>query len=215
MAHAMKSSLFSRRLEQLVKKLAAQAEIIPVTTLPTRIRDLQAVNAKKLAVCQSTLSADCVTATLTMLNDDWQQDLSILGKLTHWCQAGCCKNEQTARNKIQAVLEKLLLDTFEVPLLYRWKHVEPAAEFTLRGLLVHRVLEFCWRNCLSEQLDEAVQPGGPDHVDIDEADLSPAEKQKVRATKVLHLLSEPEAPVTWMYCMRLRGLLRASCVLMW
>ena len=71
--------------------------------------------------------------------------------------------------------------------------MEPAAEFVLCGLLLYRLLEYAWRACLSDQSDEPVQAAaGPDGLDIDEADLSPAEKQKVRATKVLALLSEQE-----------------------
>ena len=197
MAHAMKSSLHTRRMENIVSKMAAQTVVMQVANLPERIQQSQAKNRDKLGVCQTTLDEDAAELILSMLNEDWSQSLSDLGHLTHWCQAGCCRSERHAKSKMKQALQMLLLDAFETPLLYRWKHVEPASEFTLRGLLVHRVLEHAWRSSLKEHADDAVVDQDVADLDEDNADLSPAEKQKVRATKVLQLLSTPDSIATW------------------
>ena len=200
MAHAMKSSLFGRRMENTIAKLAAQAVVMQVVNLPDRIQQIGARNRDKLGVCQTTLDEDQAALILTMLNEDWSQNLNDIGHLTHWCETGCCRNERQARSKIKHALQVLLLGAFETPLLYRWKHVEPAAEFTLRGLLVHRVLEHVWRCSLSQQADDPIVDQDVADLDEDNADLSPAEKQKVRATKVLQLLSRQDSVVTWRRC---------------
>ena len=119
------------------------------------------------------------------------------GRLTHWCEARCCRDVKKLVTRSNVCLELLILQGFEVPLLYRWKHVQPAAEFCLRAMLIHGLLEHTWRLSLSEQSDPYSEPVQELlNYDEDNADLSPAEKQKVRATKVLQLPSGPEAVVT-------------------
>ena len=191
MAHSMQSSLQSKRMETVVGRLAADAHVLPVVHLPEHVKEIIASNARKLAVFQSTLTPEHVELLLRMLNSDWSLSLQELdGRLTHVCKAGCCRDEQHSRSKIKEALSLLILQGFDVPLLYRWKFVQPASEFCLRGLLVHALLPHVWRCSLSDQSDPVALPVG---LDEDDPDLSTAERQKVRATKVLQLLEDDNA----------------------
>ncbi|CAE6965067.1 unnamed protein product [Symbiodinium necroappetens] len=198
MAHSMKSALHSRRMAAIAGNLASTVEVYPVATLPQRVTACIARNARKLASCRSYMTEDDVALVLSTLNEDWSLPLSKMkGRLTHWCEAGCCTSLKETRFKVKRCLELLILQGFEVPLLYRWKHVQPAAEFCLRAMLVHGLLEHTWRLSLGEQSDPYSEPRQELlNYDEDNADLSPAEKQKVRATKVLQLLSGPDGVET-------------------
>eukprot|EP00439_Symbiodinium_sp_Y106_P067384 s684_g11.t1 len=179
----------------IIGNLASTVQVYPVAALPHRITACIARNSRKLASCQSYMTEEDISLVLTTLNECWSLPLSKMnGRLTHWCEARCCRDVKETRYKVKRCLELLILQGFEVPLLYRWKHVQPAAEFCLRAMLIHGLLEHTWRLSLSEQSDPYSEPVQELlNYDEDNADLSPAEKQKVRATKVLQLPSGPEA----------------------
>ena len=57
--------------------------------------------------------------------------------IIHWCLGQCCGSDEEAFEKCVRAFMQLFGKGFPVPLLYRWKHFEPAADYVLKGLLLH------------------------------------------------------------------------------
>ena len=99
--------------------------------------------------------------------------------------------------KTREALKATVGKFFDVPLLYRWKHFDPAAQFTLRNLLIHQILMVVWEATMNKVFDEGAIDLAA-FVDADSADLAPAMKQKIRMGKVWQMLSEDGILVTWL-----------------
>ncbi|CAK9110389.1 HMG box domain-containing protein [Durusdinium trenchii] len=148
------------------------------------------MNRTKLSICQSCLSSDEIENILTMFNHDWSVDLrSNCNRIVHFCRAGCCSSDDECHQKCRVALYAAAYRLWDIPLLYRWKHFEPAAEYVLRCLLLHGVLVSAWAH-VCEPGDKEVNLQA---VDEDNPDISPAMRQAVRVNKVLAMLTSPDA----------------------
>jgi hypothetical protein len=85
---------------------------------------------------------------VAFLNHDWRSE-----EITHWCCPGCCESEQTSLERCLRLFNKIGMRIPDTPLLYRWKHFEPACSFALRGILVHRYLPLAFGPALCKQKD--------------------------------------------------------------
>ncbi|CAE7261835.1 unnamed protein product, partial [Symbiodinium sp. KB8] len=151
------------------------------------VREDMNCNAKKLEHCSGFLDEDEQHLIISMLNGSWSDDLSQKAELTHVCSAGCCRDRQESVQKVKKALQ-IALRMCATPLLYRWKHVSPMAEMVLRGLLIHNLWPYVWRECMREKHDVEVEI--PETAD--DPNLSPAEAQKIRSAKVLQMLESPD-----------------------
>lgn len=196
MAHASKSTSFLQRLDVAIDAVAQQFERRTVVSLPLKVSHIKASNAHKLEICRGDLSDESYQLILTMLNDDWNRPLrQNCGKLTHYCVPGCCASDKACQTKIKAALRASVGSFFDVPLLYRWKHFDPAAQFVLRNIIIHNVMSFVWEASMNKCFDDANVDLAA-FVDADSADLAPAMKQKIRVGKVWTMLSEGNMLVT-------------------
>lgn len=196
MAHASRSSLFRHRLDYAIDAMADLVVRHEVVELPSKVQRWKNSNARKIAVCSCDLSEEQVDLILSVLNDDWAVDLNQRGRqLHHYCLPGCCASSVETRAKVRKALKCTIGSFFDVPLIYRWKHFDPATHFTLRNLLIHGLLRFVWEASMSSMFDEGVDL--TEYIDEDSADLNPAMRQKVRMSKVWQLLGETDTIVTW------------------
>ena len=187
MAHAAQTSLFCRRFEKVLDSLSQNLRVVCVRELPLKVREDMNCNAKKLEHCSGFLDEDEQHLIISMLNGSWSDDLSQKAELTHVCSAGCCRDRQESVQKVKKALQ-IALRMCATPLLYRWKHVSPMAEMVLRGLLIHNLWPYVWRECMREKHDVEVEI--PETAD--DPNLSPAEAQKIRSAKVLQMLESPD-----------------------
>ena len=76
------------------------------------------------------LELDDVEKTLRFDSGDWNSD-----QLVHYCLPGCeCGgNEAASLSKAQEIARLSMGSGIAVPLLYRFKHMEHAAAFVMRG----------------------------------------------------------------------------------
>ncbi|CAE7291626.1 unnamed protein product, partial [Symbiodinium sp. KB8] len=188
MAHVSQSTLFRQRLHAAIKLLAQQAERHEVASLPDTIVAGINDNRKKLSICASDLTDAQQDQLLGMLNHRWSEPLTD-GKLQHWCAPGCCSSLPEMRAKMEEALMSSLGNGFEVPLLYRWKHFEPAVDYTLRNTAMHGLLAHIWPQCMNSKQDDILLE---QVVDDDAPDLDPSIKQQVRLTRVYRLLCQPD-----------------------
>ena len=197
MAHAVQASLFQHRLETAITTMAESVVRHTVVELPMKVLRWKNANAHKLSICRTDLSDQAVDFILTMLNDDWSALLRDTGKLSHYCPPGCCESERAFRMKIRQAITATLGHFFDVPLLYRWKHFDPAVQFCLRNTIIHGLLSVAWEATMNKAFDD----GAVDMstlIDADAADLPPAVKQKIRMGKVWNLLNEDGILAPWL-----------------
>ena len=199
MAHASRSTLFRQRLDAAIDSVAKSVARHQVVDLPLKVLRAKAANAHKLQTCCSGISDDNRQLILDVLNDDWNVSLKERGgRLNHFCFPGCCANDKMCQDKTRTALKMSIGSFFDVPLLYRWKHFDPATEFVFRNILIHRLLEFIWEATMSSVLDDTSFELSS-FMDADSADLSPAVKQKIRMGKVWHMLTEENMLATRRY----------------
>lgn len=197
MAHASKSTLFAQCLEVAIDSLASAVIRHPLLELPRKVLRWKNSNRHKLHACAMDLSEESVELILSVLNDDWSTSVKQLsGQLNHYCVPGCCSSDLQCRAKTKAALRATVGSFFDVPLLYRWKHWDPATHFVLRNLLIHGVLTFIWEATMNKMFDEE-SVNVTQYIDADEADLAPAMQQKIRMGKVWQMLGEDTIIATW------------------
>lgn len=93
---------------------------------------------------------------------------------------------------MRSALDATARSLFEVPLLYRWKHWDSAAEYTLRNLMIHGLLCYIWERCVQNTDQETAYQDQEDNMpDEDSPDVAPAVKQRIRMNKVLRMLTHP------------------------
>jgi len=196
MAHASKSSLFLQRLEVAIDSIAESVIRHTVVELPKKVLDWKQANSHKLDICSGYVSDETRNMIVEMLNDDWTISVKDRGgKLHHYCPPGCCESMKACQIKMKSALKGTVGSFFDVPLLYRWKHFDPAVQFTLRNLVIHGLLIMVWEATMNKSFDD----GDIDlaaYIDADSADMAPAMKQKIRMGKVWQLLSEEDIIVT-------------------
>ncbi|OLP77380.1 hypothetical protein AK812_SmicGene42563, partial [Symbiodinium microadriaticum] len=193
MAHASSTSLFRQRLEAGIASLVKSAQRIPAFSLPQTTRDAVARNAKKLKLFGTILTEEERDLILSMLNADWAETTADEG-LVHVCTADCCASDEDFERRMTAALRAAFGGRFEVPLLYRWKGFEPAAEFAARGVGIHGLFLSLWRFCRSDAGDIALEDATV--LDEDAPDSNPAFKQQIRMSKVQQILADSGAGKT-------------------
>lgn len=151
MAHAMQSSNFRQRYDTALDLLASNVDRICVGVLPERVRLSMKQNMSMLQACSHGLTEDDQGFIVSMLNESWLTELPPTGRISHYCHPECCRNTEECNSRMRRTLDLLLGHLFEVPLLYRWKHFEPALHFVARGLAAHSVLCWLWGQCLSNE----------------------------------------------------------------
>ena len=190
MAHSFSSTLFRQRLDSVLDRLAARAKRRVVAVLPQTVQDYRRKNECKLGLCHCDLTEEEQAELLVVLNNDWDVVCDSDGSLTHWCAPGCCSDERTTKVRVRQVLATSMGRLFACPLLYRWKHMEPALAYCLRNLCIHGLLLSVYAACMSQNNDDQLLQD--QILDLDHPDLSPALKHQVRMGKVLRLLSQPD-----------------------
>ncbi|CAE7224835.1 unnamed protein product, partial [Symbiodinium sp. CCMP2456] len=188
MAHVSQSTLFRQRLHAGIKLLVQQAERHEVASLPDTIVAGINDNRKKLSICASDLTEKQQDLVLCMLNHRWSEPL-VDGKLQHWCAPGCCASVPEMRARLEEALMASLGNGFEVPLLYRWKHFEPAVDYALRNTAMHGLLAHIWPQCMNSKQDDVLLE---QVLDDDAPDLDPSVRQQVRLSRVYRLLCQPD-----------------------
>ena len=191
MAHASGTSLFRQRLEGGIASLVKAAKRSEVLALPQTTRDAVGRNAKKLKLFSTYLAEDDVDLILSMLNADWAEPMD--EGLVHMCTPDCCTSDMDFQRRMTSALRAAFGGGFEVPLLYRWKGFEAAAEFAARGVGVHGLLLSLWRSCRSDVGD--ITYDNTELLDEDSPDSNPAYKQQVRMSKVQLLLADSVSSV--------------------
>lgn len=197
MAHASKSTLFLQRLEVAIEGIANSVVRRPVVEMPQKVSQWKNSNSHMLAICSTDLSEESKELIICMLNDDWSASIKERGRrLSHYCPPGCCESDKACLLKTKAALKATVGTFFDVPLLYRWKHFDPAVHFTLRNLIIHELLMVVWEATMNKSFDDGSQDMAA-YIDADSADMAPAMKQKIRMGKVWQLLSEEGIVVPW------------------
>lgn len=197
MCHTQNTTKFQNRLEMFFDHIVANLDLRVVGQLPDSVVRNIEVNRKLLDLCSSSLTADQVDAVLAFFNDKWSGDMPGF-RIVHWCSPGCCENEIAAAEKCKTYLELLLGRLPNVPLLYRWKNFEPAVEYAFRGIVLHKLMVVAFSYIMGYSSPD------PDHVsnddlvllDADDADLNPAERQRVRMCKTFKYFAAPDCLVT-------------------
>eukprot|EP00969_Alexandrium_andersonii_P327736 14482872-Alexandrium_andersonii.AAC.1 len=67
-------------------------------------------------------------------NGNWEDQ-----RIIHWC-CGCCASSGVARRKLERAYVDCFCRAVSPPLLYRWKHFEPAKAYVTRGIQCRKLL---------------------------------------------------------------------------
>ena len=190
MSHAMQTNSFKQGMETVLDGYARNAKRSCLLVHSQATQAIRAKNAKKLQLCCYGLKPAEKTLILDMFSADWSEPLTVL---QHTCVAGCCKSDADFRRRLREALRLAFGNEFSTPLLYRWKHWEGAAAYVSRGTALHNMLPRIWSMIHNSEASDLLTMW-----DEDSADLSPAFKQKIRASKVQSLLSSGKAGVAWL-----------------
>ena len=137
LGHVMESATFKSRF------LAALRHEVKLTFKWCRCPQLPP-GAAKWRSCAYKLFDDCCADIGIVKCMEFQAvvngDLD-LDTVCHWCVNGkCCGTKAEAETNVVEAFEKLFKHFFQVPLLYRWKHIEPAKAWVFRCLKVCNML---------------------------------------------------------------------------
>lgn len=136
LAHLFESSAFKKRFRAALNHvLLEKFDFVKlVGPMPENARRWQEVRANFLREFAAGVHPAKIAALLMIDNGDMTSD-----RFVHIC-LGCCDSKMAAFEKMYAVLLAVLIRGYPVPLLYRWKHYEPAKGYLARGLGLHNVL---------------------------------------------------------------------------
>ena len=112
-----------------------------------------------LDVCAADLSQRDKENLLLFFNHSWKKPM------VHWCGPGCCSSESHCQDRFKEAIDIALGSFPDIPLLYRWKAFEPAANYALRGCLLHQI----WPHVLGAAVRDVAD---------DSADAAPAVSQQ-------------------------------------
>lgn len=181
MAHTIHTTKFQSKMEQFLDRVAASVDRRIVGQLPPIVAQHKKNNARLLDQCRAGLKSEDCAEILSFLNDRRGESMDGF-QLTHWCCGDCCADDAMSVRRCKHVLEMLVGHAPETPLLYRWKFFEPAVEFAFRGITVHRLLVHLLGFVLGKS-DSDDTAENDELLDIDNADLDPATRQRVRMHK--------------------------------
>jgi len=69
----------------------------------------------------------------------WKNQMEGGNTIVHWCGPGCCSSESHCQYRFKEAIDIALGSFPDIPLLYSWKAFEPAANYALRGCLLHQI----------------------------------------------------------------------------
>lgn len=168
-------------LEAVRVLLRREFAFIPCDTLPNSTR----LHRRKLAVlvhgfCGHDIAPETAVSLTTLVNGPLDSHT-----ITHFCIPGCCTCRDEALAKVESALVASISAWPPVPLLYRWKGLDPAIAYMLRNTVMHRLLPRALEAAKS-------QPGRRQSKQGDEH--SYGEVQTARASAVLKMLAADSAP---------------------
>jgi len=186
LTRAMKSSKFQDNFEKALAGIAERIDRRVVPELPSSVKTWWENNGALVKMALSGLPPESQEIILAVFNDPWRFDPNTWrdGCFVHWCTAGCCPSAAEAKVKTREALRRLCEDYPAIPLLYRWKHWEPALNWAIRGTFCNGVLQYALSMCS----DESSVAKFAD-LDPDSPDLSFSLKQEVRLTKSVAFLT--------------------------
>eukprot|EP00435_Cladocopium_sp_Y103_P050187 s1190_g15.t1 len=186
LTRAMKSSKFQDNFEKALTGIAERMDRRVVPELPSSVKTWWENNRALVKMALSGLPPEAQEIILAVFNDPWRFDPNTWreGCFVHWCTAGCCRSADEAKVKSREALRRLCQEYPAIPLLYRWKHWEPALNWAIRGTFCNGVLQYALSMCS----DESSVAKFAD-LDPDSPDLSFALKQEVRLTKSVAFLT--------------------------
>ena len=186
LTRAIKSSKFQDNFIASLDFVADSADRRIVSELPHHVKRWWNENSGIVRLCLQGLSEDNQETILSVFNDPWcfRPDAWRSSRVVHWCAAGCCPSPAEARKKIREALRLLLEQYPSIPLLYRWKHWEPALNWAIRGTLCNGVLQLALSMCTDQNSMSKVAD-----LDPDSPDLSFALKQEVRLSKSVSFIT--------------------------
>ena len=186
LTRAMKSSKFQDNFDKALSGIAERTERRIVQELPSYVKTWWDENQVLVDMALAGLSAEHKKLILSVFNEPWRFDPNTWreGKFTHWCPPGCCTSAEDANAKTRQALRLLSQGYPAIPLLYRWKHWEPALNWAIRGTLCNGILQYALSMCCDETSMAKFS-----QIDPDSPDLSFALKQEVRLTKSVSFLT--------------------------
>lgn len=186
LTRAMKSGKFQDNFDKALNAIAQGMDRRVVCELPGYVVKWWEEEGDTVRVALEGLKQESQDLILSVFNDPWRFDHRTWprGKFVHWCSTGCCASSSDAEAKAREALRLLLQQFPAVPLLYRWKHWEPALHWAIRGTMCNGVLQFALSMCA----DESSVAKFAD-LDPDSPDLSFAVKQEVRLSKSVSFLT--------------------------
>ena len=148
LTHLFESSVFVDKMEAALLNIVKQLEWNRCMELPDACKTWRSRNLALLlrAHCDLLDSMDIYAEYLQFFNGNWLLTL----RLVHWCLPGCCASREEAINKAMKLLRATLLRFPSVPLLYRWKHFDPALAWLARNKGLHGLLLAVMRTSLSK-----------------------------------------------------------------
>ncbi len=157
-----------------------------------------------LDVCGADLSQREKENLLLFFNHSWKKPMEG-NTIVHWCGPGCCTTASHCQERFKEAVDIALGSFPDIPLLYRWKAFEPAANYALRGCLLHQI----WPHLLGaavRDVDEKEKKHAQESLADDSADATPAVRQQVRLLKTAKLFREDGADATCLHCVKLYNL---------
>ena len=138
-AHLFESYSFRKRFKDAIDHLVAEKfSWLPVVGCQLSDEVLEQVKASAEFIREhgEGISLDAAQEFLEYDNGN----LASISSITHYCLNGHCKNGDDTLRDAQAAIRRVLCACIGCPLLYRFKHFEPAQDYVIRGLRIHGLL---------------------------------------------------------------------------
>ena len=136
LAHLFEISAFKWRFRTALNEvLVANFDYLRwIGPLPEHVVQWSADLARFFRECGEGISSKRIAAVLRIDNGP-----SASERFMHICQ-GCCQSKMEAFEKMYFAYLGIFIRGFAPPLLYRFKHYEPAKDYLTRGIDLHRIL---------------------------------------------------------------------------
>lgn len=95
-----------------------------------------------LDVCAADLSQRDKENLLLFFNHSWKKPMEGGNTIVHWCGPGCCSSESHCQDRFKEAIDIALGSFPDIPLLYRWKAFEPAANYVTTLCVVAFCIRF-------------------------------------------------------------------------
>lgn len=198
MVHSQRTTKFQARFECFLDRVAASIDRRVVGQLPALIVESMNRNRQTLSICSSQLTDEQKEEIVCFFNHTWEIEMDGFSTI-HWCTPGCCANAEATVQRAKKVLEIIIGQVPETPLLYRWKHFEPCLEYAVRGLAIHRVLVLGFAFILGKMDHDGTSDQAiiEETLDDDDANADPATRQRVRMNKTWAFFSSKGCLAAW------------------